>query len=35
MAAAITSFTTAQTVYQASLKSTAQSLQLTLLDFLK
>jgi len=35
MAQAITSFTAAQTVYQASLKSAAQSLQPSLLDFLK
>ncbi|HLZ30206.1 MAG TPA: flagellar hook-associated protein FlgL [Chloroflexota bacterium] len=35
MAQAITSFTMAQTVYQASLKSAAQALQPSLLDFLK
>jgi flagellar hook-associated protein 3 FlgL len=35
MAAAITAFTMAQTVYQASLKSTSQALQPSLLDFLK
>jgi flagellar hook-associated protein 3 FlgL len=34
MASAITSFTMAQTVYQASLKSAAQGLQPSLLDFL-
>ncbi len=34
MAAAITNFSTAQTVYQASLKASAQSMQLSLLDFL-
>jgi flagellar hook-associated protein 3 FlgL len=34
MAQAITSFTMAQTVYQASLKSAAQALQPSLLDFL-
>jgi flagellar hook-associated protein 3 FlgL len=35
MAEAITSFTMAQTVYQASLKSAAQAMQPSLLDFLK
>jgi flagellar hook-associated protein 3 FlgL len=35
MAQAITSFTMAQTVYQASLKSSAQALQPSLLDFLR
>jgi flagellar hook-associated protein 3 FlgL len=35
MAQAITAFTMAQTVYQASLKSAAQALQPSLLDFLK
>ena len=34
MAAAITNFSTAQTVFQASLKASAQSMQLSLLDFL-
>jgi flagellar hook-associated protein 3 FlgL len=34
MAAAITNFTMAQTVYQASLKASAQTLQTSLLDFL-
>ena len=35
MAQAITAFTMAQTVYQASLKSAAQAIQPSLLDFLK
>jgi flagellar hook-associated protein 3 FlgL len=35
MAAAITQFTTAQTVYQASLKAGAQAMQPSLLDYLK
>jgi flagellar hook-associated protein 3 FlgL len=34
MAAAITNFTMAQTVYQASLKASAQSMQISLLDYL-
>jgi flagellar hook-associated protein 3 FlgL len=34
MAAAITNFTMAQTVYQASLKASAQTLQVSLLDYL-
>jgi len=34
MASAITNFTMAQTVYQASLKASAQSMQISLLDFL-
>jgi flagellar hook-associated protein 3 FlgL len=34
MASAITNFTMAQTVYQASLKASAQSMQISLLDYL-
>jgi flagellar hook-associated protein 3 FlgL len=35
MASAITNFSMAQTVYQASLKASAQSLQVSLLDYLR
>jgi flagellar hook-associated protein 3 FlgL len=35
MASAITNFTMAQTVYQASLKAAAQTMQISLLDYLK
>jgi flagellar hook-associated protein 3 FlgL len=35
MAAAITNFSLAQTVYQASLKASAQTLQTSLLDYLR
>jgi flagellar hook-associated protein 3 FlgL len=35
MASAITNFTMAQTVYQASLKASAQAMQISLLDYLK
>jgi flagellar hook-associated protein 3 FlgL len=35
MAQAITAFSMAQTVYQASLKSASQAMQPSLLDFLK
>src|SRR5260370_1656966 len=35
MASAITNFTMAQTVYQASLKASAQTMQTSLLDYLK
>ena len=35
MAAAITNFSMAQTVYQASLKASAQTMQVSLLDYLK
>ena len=34
MASAITNFTMAQNVYAASLKATAQSMQISLLDYL-